>query len=486
MVYHQRYKLAGLEHDENQPSFFPPIMVIPCTTSQKAEVTMKICILDGSRPDDAMGNRIEKLLIPLLSEHQTELFVIREMEIAPCMGDFLCWTKTPGICKNHDDNRLIAEAMIKSELLILLSPITFGGYSSLLKSGLDHLIQNISPFFTKIEGQTHHKKRYKRYPNLAVIGWETKPDSKTEMIFKHLVWRNSLNFSAEKTCCEIFHPVDKDEHITKKIRGILEGTSTLLDHQVLLRKATQDESPTKERIQTKIGPRIQKALLLVGSPRKERSSSQSLGSYLCSRLQQHTVETETVLLYARNMRENQEEVFAKIDKADLVILAFPLYVDSMPSPVIEFLEQLRIHKDSEQSINRTTEKNRDTTHLIALVNCGFPEASHNDTALAILEQFAKSSGFLWMGGIGVGGGNGFGGKSLEEGTGATIPIRMALDLASEALAKGEPIPQVAVDMAMKQPYPSFLFRFGAQFFWRAKATRYGVKREIDDKPYNKD
>ena len=461
---------------------------------------MQICILDGSHADDQMAQRIGKIQEPLLQGHQVQHFVIREMNIAPCMGDFLCWTKTPGICKNRDDNRLIAEAMMQSELLILLTPITFGGYSSHLKRGLDHLIQNISPFFTKIEGQTHHKMRYKHYPNLAVIGWDTKPDSKTEMIFKHLVWRNSLNFNAEKTCCEIFHPEDKDEHITKKIRSILEGTATLLDHHDLLRKAAQDERPTDKRKQTatdteteiKIDSETQqkkelgqkKALLIVGSPRKEQSSSLSLGSYLCSRLQQHAIETRTLFLYARSMSNDQEKLFSTISKADLVILAFPLYVDSMPSPVIKFLEQLKIYRDSKHSISGTTNVNRATTQFIALANCGFPEATHNDTALAIAEQFTYQAGFLWMGGIGVGGGNGFGGKSLEEGKNATLPIRMALDLASDTLAKGEPISQVAIDMARKQPYPSSLFRFGAQFFWRAKAAKYGAKRKMDDRPYS--
>ena len=87
-------------------------------------------------------------------------------------------------------------------------------------------------------------------------------------------------------------------------------------------------------------------------------------------------------------------------------------------------------------------------------------------------------------GLGVGGGNGFGGMSLEEGKQATVSIRQALDLASEALAKGESIPQASVDLAAKEPYPSSLFRFGAQFFWKAAAAKHGAKKKIQDRPYS--
>jgi len=323
------------------------------------------------------------------------------------------------------------------------------------------------------------------YPNFAVIGWDEGQDDQKELIFKHLVERNSINLYAQKTFCEVFHPGDQDEQITQRIKGILDGTAPQLEHHALPVQDTSEMRPSDgdpKQTRSETGTKIHKALLLVGSHRKEQSSSLSLGSYLCSQLQHHAIETEKVLLYAKSMKEDQEEVFAKIDKADLVILAFPLYVDSLPSPVIEFLEQLASHRDTDTS--KTLRKNRNTTQLVALANCGFPEAEHNDTALAIAGQFSKRAGFLWRGGIGVGGGNGFGGRSLEERKQATVSIRQALDLASEALAKGDPIPQASVDLAAKEPYPSSLFRFGAKFFWKAAAAKHGAKSRIEDRPYS--
>lgn len=432
---------------------------------------MKICILDGSQDNDPMATRVQKLLSTLLDDDHVKQFTICDLAVAPCTGCFYCWIKSPGICKNRDDNRLMAESMIQSDLLILLTPITFGGYSSLLKRGLDHLIQNISPFFTKIGGETHHKRRYKRYPNLAVIGWTETPDDQLELIFRHLVGRNSINFNADKTYCSLFNANHTDEELASWIRGVLEGSADEL-------KLTPLEIPTSAEIPQ--GQRkIKKALLLVGSPRKEKSSSYTLGTYLLSQLQEHSLVCETALLYAKRDHNEEQLLYASIEQADLVILAFGLYVDSLPSPVIGFLERFAKHRE------KNTGTRQNPTHCIALANCGFPEASHNDNALAIVEQFSKETGFLWEGGIGLGGGNGLAGIQLNEEKYASLPIRKALDLASVALARGASIPQDAIELANKMPYPTFLFRFGAQFFWKAAATKHGARKNIGDTPYIK-
>lgn len=52
----------------------------------------------------------------------------------------------------------------------------------------------ISPFFTKIHGETHHRVRYSKYPKMAVIGFIDTPDDEGEILFKMLVKRNAINF----------------------------------------------------------------------------------------------------------------------------------------------------------------------------------------------------------------------------------------------------------------------------------------------------
>ena len=139
---------------------------------------MKAVVLDGSRAGDVAGERIGQATLAVLAAQgwQVEAFLLREAKIGNCAGDFFCWVRTPGQCMLDDDNRTVAAAIANADLLVCLTPITFGGYSSALKRQIDHQIQSISPFFAQVAGETHHQRRYERYPNLLVIGRQERPD----------------------------------------------------------------------------------------------------------------------------------------------------------------------------------------------------------------------------------------------------------------------------------------------------------------------
>src|SRR4030066_175947 len=109
---------------------------------------MRTVILDGTSNDGSysagdlsqqVGEQFKADLEQL--NYQVDLFRLGEIKIADCLGDFKCWVKTPGICTIDDANREIAQAVAQSELLVFITPVTFGGYSSHLKKAVDHLIQ---------------------------------------------------------------------------------------------------------------------------------------------------------------------------------------------------------------------------------------------------------------------------------------------------------------------------------------------------------
>ena len=154
---------------------------------------MKAILLNGSLKNDSTGERVRAALMAQLQAQgwEVEHFALCESKIGNCAGDFFCWIRTPGICNVDDDNRVIAAAIIASDLMVYLTPVTFGGYSSTLKKMVDHQIQNISPFFTQVEGETHHQKRYQKHPDLMVVGWMDTPDAQAEAVFRHLAQRNA-------------------------------------------------------------------------------------------------------------------------------------------------------------------------------------------------------------------------------------------------------------------------------------------------------
>lgn len=156
---------------------------------------MKVTVLNGALAGDSLLAAIDERIRHDLREHGAEVehFVLADMDIAYCLGDFKCWTRTPGLCAIEDANRAVARAVAQSDLLLFLTPVTFGGYSSALKKAIDHLIQIASPFFVKLQGETHHKARYERYPALFALGVLPSRDEEPERIFTELVGRNALN-----------------------------------------------------------------------------------------------------------------------------------------------------------------------------------------------------------------------------------------------------------------------------------------------------
>jgi multimeric flavodoxin WrbA len=119
---------------------------------------MKAILLDGSHENDLTGARVQTALAAELTGRgwEVEHILLREKKIGNCAGDFFCWMRIPGMCNIDDDNRIIAAKIVHSDLLVYLTPVTFGGYSYTLKRMVDHQIQNISPFFTSVNGEIHH------------------------------------------------------------------------------------------------------------------------------------------------------------------------------------------------------------------------------------------------------------------------------------------------------------------------------------------
>lgn len=119
--------------------------------------------------------------------------VLRDTVIAGCRGCFRCWVKTPGVCVLDDSGRDVARMVISSDLTVFLTPVTFGGYSSELKKAVDRLIPLISPYFMKIDGEVHHRPRYRRYPRIIAFGGLPHQDSEVQRLFETVVRRNAIN-----------------------------------------------------------------------------------------------------------------------------------------------------------------------------------------------------------------------------------------------------------------------------------------------------
>jgi len=431
---------------------------------------MKVIILNGSSEADVTGERICTALRAELYSRGWEVnhVLLRNEKIGNCAGDFFCWIRNPGKCNVADANRTLAADIINSDLMVYLTPVTFGGYSYQLKKMVDHQIQNVQPFFAKVGGETHHQKRYPHYPDILVVGWMEQADPQEEAVFRCLVHRNAINFYARSAVTGIVVADQSNEALRFAVRG-------WLDELAQGQPSRAEYLPEPAATTDGSGP-LQRAVLLVGSPRTRKSSSHAMGGYLFDRLAESQVQTETFYIHTSLYSPTRMQALMEaVDAADLVMLAFPLYVDSLPAPVMAALERIAA---------RQAGKSGSRGRFAALVNCGFPEAAHNQTALAICETFARKVGFGWAGGLSLGAGEGLvHGAALADAGGPAIPIKKALDLAADALARGKAIPQSAADLLARPIIPGWLYRWMGVFGWRQQAKQYGVQKVMQRQPY---
>jgi hypothetical protein len=220
------------------------------------------------------------------------------------------------------------------------------------------------------------------------------------------------------------------------------------------------------------------ALLLVGSPKPGASSSASLGTYLLEELEKRGLRTNTVnLTRALRSDEATEALHAAVAAADLVVLSFPLYIDSRPAPVIRALELIAARRAGPPAAPG------DKPAFVAICQCGFPEAEHNEVALEICRNFAPVAGFEWAGGLGMAAGGMAAGRPLRELRGMLRSAVRALYLTAAELAAGRPVPDEAVRLLAKPAIPGFAYRFVANRQWRGELKKQGATAPLDARPF---
>jgi multimeric flavodoxin WrbA len=170
---------------------------------------MKVVFLKGSPAggQDPLSNRAAAAVMAALKPRgwQVKPFALAGMNIKPCRGCFSCWARTPGRCVIADDDQeAILAATAGSDLIIWLTPITFGGYAPELKKALDRIIPVLLPYFITVKNETHHPLRYPLRRRLLVIGTQKQEDAECERVFRHLVGRNALNLGDAEATTLVF------------------------------------------------------------------------------------------------------------------------------------------------------------------------------------------------------------------------------------------------------------------------------------------
>jgi len=205
------------------------------------------------------------------------------------------------------------------------------------------------------------------------------------------------------------------------------------------------------------------ALVLIGSPKGiEKSASARVSLVLTELLETAGWSVKRLWLYDAD----EDELLTSILSADLIILSSPLYFDSLPAPVIRRMEVV-VEK------RRRTPVEEKAPRFVSILNCGFVEPKHNETAQRICRRFASRARFEWYGSISLG----CAGAMRRR-------IRRGLIIAGEALSKGFPVPPKVKRLTKKPLIPRLAYIVGGNVTWRRIAKKNGLsKGDLLAQPY---
>lgn len=180
-----------------------------------------LIIVDTEYKDKELRNEIVKNINNHLGEDFKKHYIyLDKTNIKSCLGCFNCWVKTPGKCIINDDNEEKNRLFVQCDYIICISRISYGMYSSSFKVIFDRIIPNISPFFEIINGEMHHKKRYKKDFKMFIIGYNSKLYDCEKRTFKELFNRNIINFHCRHN---EFLIVEDSENLKERIESRLDN-----------------------------------------------------------------------------------------------------------------------------------------------------------------------------------------------------------------------------------------------------------------------
>ena len=180
---------------------------------------MKILLL-CDRKSSGNGIQIRDGLLDFLEHtgHEIQTVILNREELKPCIGCFGCWFKTPGECViTSDEANNIASKAVNADAIVLLSEVTYGGFSADIKAFLDRSVQNILPYFEMYQGEMHHEMRYEHFPIWISVGYGNVSDAEKQT-FTTLADRNALNMRPAGYLSLV---VQNSEELAKEAKAIL-------------------------------------------------------------------------------------------------------------------------------------------------------------------------------------------------------------------------------------------------------------------------
>ena len=238
-------------------------------------------------------------------DENIEIVNTADMKIAHCMGCNMCWLKTPGVCAIRDDYEIILKKLVAAENFWIVTDTKFGFVDYRGKRVLDRVVPMLNMYIEFRDGWERHQLRY--HPlNFGVI---YKGDGNQELLeeWSMRVARNLAGHSLGVIA------LDKNE----ARESVFSETAVA---------SVENSAPVKH------------VLILNGSPRvKKNSNTNKIIDAFGEGLRQAGTCYDVYSLSNRSEWDAAREAFMTSDN---IIIAVPLFVECLPSLLLEFLNTL--------------------------------------------------------------------------------------------------------------------------------------------------
>lgn len=140
------------------------------------------------------GKACNEEIKTLLNESDELIIVGGDEKINHCIGCFGCWIKTPTECVIKDSYNRMPEKLKQADTMIIISECNYGMYSPFVKNILDRSIGYVHPYFTRRNGEMHHKLRYNRTINMVIYYYGETTEQERELA-ENIAKANTLNMN---------------------------------------------------------------------------------------------------------------------------------------------------------------------------------------------------------------------------------------------------------------------------------------------------
>jgi multimeric flavodoxin WrbA len=202
-----------------------------------------------------------------------------------------------------------------------------------------------------------------------------------------------------------------------------------------------------------------KIALINGSPKAKNSASE----YVLKALSPLLPNEHEIVEYNFRISKLSNHDLEQITECNVLVFAFSLYVDGIPSQLLNCLYQLETFFKT-KPIKKMS--------VYSLVNCGFYEGHQNAIALEIMKNWCEKAKLNWGQGIGIGGGGMLSALAgVPDGQGPKKNLSRGLKAIACSISTGT----TADDLYISPNFPRFAYKLGAEMGWRQQGKANGLK-----------